>query len=437
MNKQNKIIVGVVALILALTVGYAIFSQSLNINGTAKAQGNLDIVFSEVGEIFYQGANETTTAEITENGKKLVIEGTELNYPTAYVDIPVTIINNGTVDGILESITVENLETDDIKISINGIENNQIVKIYKANDDTTKVKATVRVEWLDKTDTKTESVKNIVVTLNAKQLVKEVVTTSSSSDSFPVVSGSLGDNVTFTYNSGVVSISGYGPMSDEKSSIGLSSKGLVEAISSKIAENYDFESENGRLELIYSLFQVIGGYELGSNETIINSYDDMKYMLIDEGLTEDEADKIVEVCKTVPRIKNITIENGITTLRNLFLTEIKIDSIIFPSTIESINSNGSLGTVVSLNTLYLEDGTKLLKSGIIVGKDSTVINELVIPSTVETIENNAIDSIELTTIINKTGKAFDWNGILTVTSGNAFETGTVEYNGKTITITNK
>ena len=159
MNKQNKIIVGVVALILALTVGYAIFSQSLNISGTAKAQGNLDIVFSEVGEIFYQGANETTTTEITENGKKLVIEGTELNYPTAYVDIPVTIINNGTVDGILESITVVNLETDDIHVSINGIENNQVVKVYKANDDTTKVKATIRIEWLDRTDTKRNNIK--------------------------------------------------------------------------------------------------------------------------------------------------------------------------------------------------------------------------------------------------------------------------------------
>ena len=73
LNNQNKIIVGVVALILALTVGYAIFFQSLNIGGTEKASGSLNIVFKEVGEIVYQGANETTTTEITENGKKLVI----------------------------------------------------------------------------------------------------------------------------------------------------------------------------------------------------------------------------------------------------------------------------------------------------------------------------------------------------------------------------
>ena len=204
---------------------------------------------------------------------------------------------------MLESITVENLETDDIKVTINGVEDNQIVKIYKENDDTTKVKATVRVEWLDKTDTKTESVKDIVVTLNAKQLVKEVVTTSSSSDSFPVLTGSLGDNITFTYNNGVVNISGYGPMNDEKSSIGLSSKGLVEAISSKIAENYDFESENGRLMLTYSLFQAIGGHELDSTESNINSYDDMKQMIIDEDLTENEADKIVGGMQNSPKNK--------------------------------------------------------------------------------------------------------------------------------------
>ena len=197
------------ALILALTIGYAVFSQSLNIKGTAKAEGSLDIVFSEVGEISPHGTN-TPTATITESWRKLELSEITLDYPTAYVDIPVTIINNGTVDGVLESITVENLETDDIKVTINGVEDNQIVKVYKENDDTTKVKATVRVEWLDKTDTKTESVKDIVVTLNAKQLVKEVVTTSSSSDSFPVLTGSLGDNITFTYNNGVVNISGYG-----------------------------------------------------------------------------------------------------------------------------------------------------------------------------------------------------------------------------------
>ena len=50
MNKQNKIIVGVVALILALTIGYAVFSQSLNIKGTAKAEATnvADVLQSKI-----------------------------------------------------------------------------------------------------------------------------------------------------------------------------------------------------------------------------------------------------------------------------------------------------------------------------------------------------------------------------------------------------
>lgn len=62
---------------------------------------------------------------------------------------------------------------------------------------------------------------------------------------------------------------------------------------------------------------------------------------------------------------------------------------------------------------------------------------LIIPSTVTTIETRAIDGQNLTTIVNKTGKAFDWNGILTSTSGTAFETGTVNDGSRIITITNK
>ena len=35
------------ALILALTIGYAVFSQSLNIKGTAKAEGSFGLIFEK------------------------------------------------------------------------------------------------------------------------------------------------------------------------------------------------------------------------------------------------------------------------------------------------------------------------------------------------------------------------------------------------------
>ncbi len=43
MNKQRKIIVGVLALAITMIIGYALFSENLTINGTAKAEGSFDI----------------------------------------------------------------------------------------------------------------------------------------------------------------------------------------------------------------------------------------------------------------------------------------------------------------------------------------------------------------------------------------------------------
>ena len=44
---RNKIFVGCLALLLVMVAGYALFSQNLTINGTAKAQGDFDIEIVE------------------------------------------------------------------------------------------------------------------------------------------------------------------------------------------------------------------------------------------------------------------------------------------------------------------------------------------------------------------------------------------------------
>ena len=56
LSRQNKIVVGIVALVLALTVGYALFSQSLNIGGTASADGTFELVFDSIGTIVEKGS---------------------------------------------------------------------------------------------------------------------------------------------------------------------------------------------------------------------------------------------------------------------------------------------------------------------------------------------------------------------------------------------
>ncbi len=43
MNKNNKVLVGVLALIVAMTIGYALFSDNITITGTAKAKGDFSL----------------------------------------------------------------------------------------------------------------------------------------------------------------------------------------------------------------------------------------------------------------------------------------------------------------------------------------------------------------------------------------------------------
>ena len=61
MNKKNKILAGCLALLLALSVGYALFSKTITINGTATAKGSFDITTTcQAGDIYneFTGLNE-------------------------------------------------------------------------------------------------------------------------------------------------------------------------------------------------------------------------------------------------------------------------------------------------------------------------------------------------------------------------------------------
>ena len=141
MKKQNIAIIAVIALVLAVSVGYALFSQTLTITGTAKASGNLDIRFTSVGEITnmqgYTKSSDTAIAVITEDeaGNTPVAEGDtkggyglkvtvdKLDYPGAYVEIPVTITNKGSIPAKLISIaeTGAAKTSDTIKVSYSGV----------------------------------------------------------------------------------------------------------------------------------------------------------------------------------------------------------------------------------------------------------------------------------------------------------------------------
>ena len=127
MKKQNIIIIGLIAVILTMAVGYALFSETININGTATADGTFDVEFTSVGTptcIGFTGTCDAATlTSISTDKNTLNITVNKLEFPGAYVEIPVTITNKGSVSAKLKNINETGLTADSraIKVTYTGV----------------------------------------------------------------------------------------------------------------------------------------------------------------------------------------------------------------------------------------------------------------------------------------------------------------------------
>ena len=193
MKKQNIAIIAVVAFVLAISVGYALFSETLQINGTATAKGNFDVEFIEAGEpkekAGYTKQESSTLTTISDDGKKLkrkaelsehirelTINVDKLDYPGAYVVIPVKVENKGTISAILESISQSSDKDieEPIKITYTGFDEKVGEEnVLKANETQ---EFSIKVEW-DPNDVDPSNKRDVTatfdVTLNYKQAVNQ------------------------------------------------------------------------------------------------------------------------------------------------------------------------------------------------------------------------------------------------------------------------
>ena len=114
MFKKNKILVGCLALLLVLSVGYALFSETITINGTATAKGNFDMTatcqsgYSE--ELVNAGIKGSKDEGQTgfNNDSCSVSSGNKVSFQTGF-DAPgakreftVKVTNTGTIDAMLD-----------------------------------------------------------------------------------------------------------------------------------------------------------------------------------------------------------------------------------------------------------------------------------------------------------------------------------------------
>ena len=162
MNKtRNKIFVGCLALLLVMVAGYALFSQNLTINGTAKAEGKFNIEFTQA-TISAEKGSTGATATISDNGKILTITIPKLEYPGAYVDVSYTVKNTGTIDAIFNTHKITGT-TNKIKANYNASN-----LLYLASN--TGAEGSIRIYWDNSVNLSNEESTTIKYEINYNQI---------------------------------------------------------------------------------------------------------------------------------------------------------------------------------------------------------------------------------------------------------------------------
>lgn len=162
MNKANKLLLGILAFVVVCVVGYALFSDTITVSGTASAQGSFNIVGScqtGVPEMFADGIKQVYDNEFKEGGyinDTCSFVGDEvtisvgLEYPTANRWFTIKLTNNGTIPAIMQEpilkSTIACIEEECLDlsqatseqqryISLFTKENNMIIGLQKGNEE--------------------------------------------------------------------------------------------------------------------------------------------------------------------------------------------------------------------------------------------------------------------------------------------------------------
>ena len=108
-SKRSYIIIALVVLVLAVGVGYALFSTNLKIEGTATANGSWNVYFSAASVTPGAGTTATGTATIgtdTKTDDKVTVS-VSLLQPGDSVTVSTTITNAGTHVAKLNGLTLK------------------------------------------------------------------------------------------------------------------------------------------------------------------------------------------------------------------------------------------------------------------------------------------------------------------------------------------
>ena len=171
MKDKKKIVIGTLcALIMVMTVGYALLAQTLSITGSASITSNWQVEITNITE------KEKSTGATTNNTNYTATTAsfnTSLTSPGDYALYEVTVTNKGTLDAVLSAKpTVTTGNNEAIQYELEGIKKGD--KILKNNQTDT---FTIKVTYNPSTTTQPNNLtSNIEVTLNYEQDLGQVGT---------------------------------------------------------------------------------------------------------------------------------------------------------------------------------------------------------------------------------------------------------------------
>lgn len=121
---KNYVAVVLVVLLLGLSIGYAAFSDSVKISGTATTNGTFDLQFKSASLDASEGVlvderhpEDATHIAISEDKGTANVVVTDLQYPGAGAQFTVVIENAGTIPAILNAVTPVGIDDDDIVVT--------------------------------------------------------------------------------------------------------------------------------------------------------------------------------------------------------------------------------------------------------------------------------------------------------------------------------
>ena len=139
-SKRNYIIVALIVVLLLLGVGYAAFSETLTISGTAEGTATWDVHF-ESGKVEKKDDRgdliTVSNGDVSADGHTLTLSATDLAYPGDARVFEAVIENSGTLDAKVTGFTVN---SDDVTETVNSSNktvtvNNVIITFIPLKDD--------------------------------------------------------------------------------------------------------------------------------------------------------------------------------------------------------------------------------------------------------------------------------------------------------------